>query len=379
MDARISVEADRAGPRCDLAFHALPRPALIVSRAGLVLGCNAALRQRIDPPARPDPGAPCLLEALFRGRSDRLLDDIKAAATGNRLTLTPRHPCEGAKRLQSFEVCPLRDGTVIAPQFLLVEAPGSTLDTVFTSLNLRLREANERAARARELNRRLKEKHAELERFSHAAAHDLKAPLRSIANCLSFLEEDLGHDLPEDSREDLAIASRAAGRLERLISDLLQLARTDTVELAREPVAVADAMAEVQELLAAQVTETGATIRIEGDPGMVEAEPVLFRQLLQNLVSNALKYRAPDRAPEILLRRVPGAPDRLQLQDNGTGFENERKERIFAPFQRLVPHGQIEGSGLGLATCQAICRRHGWQMDATGDPGRGAMFEIIGV
>lgn len=115
--------------------------------------------------------------------------------------------------------------------------------------------------------------------------------------------------------------------------------------------------------------------------GEIDADTTLFRQLLENLIANAFKYHHPECAPIDEIERLSSAVDSeaLVVRDNGLGFDNAHKRTPFVPFKRLHTGYNIDVSSVGLATCQHICERHGWGIDAEGHVGHGAKFTIYGI
>ncbi|MEM6907004.1 MAG: ATP-binding protein, partial [Pseudomonadota bacterium] len=216
-----------------------------------------------------------------------------------------------------------------------------------------------------------------MERFTQAAAHDLKSPLRHVSGVLTVLEEDHGADLPGEARDLVEEARSSAERMQSLMVTLLAHARSGAAPLAMERLDLAELVADVEAELAEGLRETGGRVEIAAPLGYASGDRVLVRQLLANLIGNSVKYRAPDRAPVIRIS-VERFSDglRLWVRDNGMGFDNAFAERIFEPFNRLHASNEVEGSGVGLATCRTICRRHGWRISAEGIPGEGAAFRI---
>ncbi|MEM0944266.1 MAG: ATP-binding protein, partial [Pseudomonadota bacterium] len=209
------------------------------------------------------------------------------------------------------------------------------------------------------------------------AAHDLKSPLRHVSGVLTVLEEDHGADLPGEARDLVEEARSSAERMQSLMVTLLAHARSGAAPLAMERLDLAELVADVEAELAEGLRETDGRVEIAAPLGYASGDRVLVRQLLANLIGNSVKYRAPDRAPVIRIS-VERFSDglRLWVRDNGMGFDNAFAERIFEPFNRLHAANEVEGSGVGLATCRTICRRHGWRISAEGIPGEGAAFRI---
>ena len=222
-----------------------------------------------------------------------------------------------------------------------------------------LADANEELSR---LNESLKE-------FAYIASHDLQEPLRKITQFSSFLLEDHRDALPEEGRFFVDTLNASATRMSRLIHDLLAYSRTSNAELQLADVALSDVLAEVISDFDVTIRRTDAVLEV-GPLPVVRADPVQAEQLLRNLLGNALKYRAPDRAPRVAI----GATDtreglRITVRDDGIGFDPKFAHTIFEPFKRLHGRSDYEGSGIGLSLCRAICERMRWDIFAEGTPG----------
>ena len=185
--------------------------------------------------------------------------------------------------------------------------------------------------------------------------------------------------LDEKSRGYLEKMSRSAGRMQDLILSLLKYSRVaSSLELSPR----VDLMQSVKEALSdlkILCEEAGARIDIENLP-KIEADPVQMRQLFQNLLGNALKYRG-EKPPAIRVYSKPSGRDgfhEIRVEDNGIGFDECFLKKIFKPFQRL--HGQsasYQGTGMGLAICRRIVERHGGSITAHSKPDHGAVFIVI--
>jgi signal transduction histidine kinase len=172
----------------------------------------------------------------------------------------------------------------------------------------------------------------------------------------------------------------SAGRMRALVEELLNFSRAaGPVRMFRE----VDLSAVVQDVLSdlqLRVEQSGARIDVEPLP-RIDADPTQMYQLLQNLLSNALKFRRPDAPLQIAVRAhdVDGSEGRmcrLTVEDNGIGFEQKYAERIFSVFKRLHGRNEYEGTGMGLAICRKIVDQHNGTIEAHGDPGRGARFIV---
>ncbi len=229
----------------------------------------------------------------------------------------------------------------------------------------------------------LAQRNRELQEFAYVASHDLQEPLRKVRAFAELLKEEYTPLLNEEGRYYLERMHDAATRMSRLIEDLLTLSRVTTQGRPFERVDLKAVLDQVLVDLEVSIAETGARVHCEGHWPVIEADPTQMRQLLQNLIGNALKFRHADRRPEIWLRaRIETAASGeslcyLEVQDNGIGFDEKYLDRIFSPFQRLHSRDRYAGTGMGLAICRRIVERHHGQLTARSRPGEGATFLVI--
>lgn len=222
----------------------------------------------------------------------------------------------------------------------------------------------------------LAQNNRELQDFAFVASHDLQEPLRKISAFGKRLEESAGEVLSDESRDYLDRMQRAAQRMQTLMSDLLDFSRITT---RAQPFVATDfnliAM-EVISDLETRIEQTGGRVEVGALP-VVEADRVQARQLLQNLIANALKFHRQDVAPLIRVSAaVSGNSCELTVEDNGIGFDQKYLDRIFTPFQRLHGRHEYEGTGMGLAICRKIAERHGGSITAISVPGKGSSFIV---
>ncbi|MBF9029507.1 hypothetical protein HKCCE3408_03780 [Rhodobacterales bacterium HKCCE3408] len=361
-------------PDFEQAFERVLARALIVNAHGLVLVANARARDMMPDGHGSTPEVGPHVADVFMGEPAALMSDIVAVASGGKIPLRPRKSADSEARL-SFRVLPLIAGRR-RRQYLLYEDAGATLTDAMAGLRREHVEALRSAAQERRLRREMERSVESMRAFSSSAAHDLKAPLRNIASLLSFLEEDFGGDLPEGARSYVETSKNAAERLQGLIDDLMDHARSGTSAMALVNVGLRPLIAEIRADLCAEIAAAGGRIEIAGDVGEVLADRTLLRQLLQNLIGNAVKYRHPDRAPVLMIARDGSV---LTLSDNGRGFDPANAHLLFEPFRRLHADSGVEGSGIGLSACKIICDRHGWTIEATAREGEGATFAISGL
>jgi signal transduction histidine kinase len=312
------------------------------------------------------------------------LDDVMmhSARVGNyteeeaRRVLAERHETRHQRTRRTFKQH-LRDGRVIA----VVSEPMQDGGTIATCMDVS--ESERHAEQMREHTLKLERSNRELQDFAYVASHDLQEPLRKIEAFGDRLVTRYGKDLPDDGRMFLDRMQNAAGRMRRLINDLLDYSRVTTKAKPFTRVELGEVLTGVLSDLQIRIEESGATIRSEPLP-VIDADATQMRQLLQNVLANALKFRKPDVKPEISItcsadgaqagHRPPHA--RIEIRDNGIGFDNKYKEQIFTIFQRLHGRLEYEGTGVGLATVRKIVERHGGSIDADGQPGLGATFII---
>lgn len=222
----------------------------------------------------------------------------------------------------------------------------------------------------------LKTSNDELEKFAYIASHDLQEPLRKIQAFGDRLAKKYTKEIDETGQDYLARMLDSAGRMRRLIEDLLQFSRVTMKSNPPRAVPLGGVVKDVLEDLEMQLQRTGGCVDVGPLPTVV-ADVVQMRQLFQNLIGNALKFARPNVPPVVAI--AAAATDtgwRITVRDNGIGFESQYAERIFELFQRLHGRKEFEGTGLGLAICKKIVVRHGATIVAHGVAGEGATFVI---
>ncbi len=222
---------------------------------------------------------------------------------------------------------------------------------------------------------KLKRSNQDLQEFATIASHDLQEPLRKIETFGDMLALR-ATGLDERSRDYVERMRNAAQRMRAMVEGVLQLSRVATQARPFEDVDLGALAEEVVSDLSNQVRRTHGHVEV-ATLSKVEGDPIQLRELLQNLVSNALKYHRPDVEPVVKVSSRQ-LPDRVEIsvEDNGIGFEQEDAERIFQPFQRLVGRTEFEGSGMGLAICRRIVERHRGEIRARSAPGHGTTFTV---
>jgi signal transduction histidine kinase len=227
----------------------------------------------------------------------------------------------------------------------------------------------------------LRRSNAELEQFAYVASHDLQEPLRKVASFCQLLEKRYGDQLDERGLQYIAFAVDGAKRMQVLINDLLTFSRVGRASELRESLPLGQPLDTALNSLSVAIEEADAVIeRPERLPEVV-GDPTLLAMLWQNLIGNAIKFRAPGRAPVVQITAAP-QPDgdgwQFAVTDNGIGIPPEFAEKVFVIFQRLHGRGVYPGTGIGLALCKRIVEHHGGEMhlDTTYSDGTRICFTL---
>jgi PAS domain S-box-containing protein len=256
---------------------------------------------------------------------------------------------------------------------------------IFKDITERKRTEDALARKAAELAR----SNSELEQFAYVASHDLQEPLRKIQAFGDRLKTKCDAVNLQDGRDYLERMQNAAARMQTLINDLLTFSRVISTTQPFVPVNLGVVTKEVLTDLEVRIEQAKAKVEVSDLP-TIEADPLQMRQLLQNLIGNALKFQLPGAQPvvkiqgHIIRRNFDSGGEtepvdelcELSIQDNGIGFDEKYSEKIFAVFQRLHGRNEYEGTGVGLAVCRRITDRHGGTLHAKSKPGEGATFII---
>lgn len=344
---------ERGGLEAVIGWAEAAPVALIETDAGgMPLACNGRWREYAGLP----PGPPS------EGWAERLHpDDAPAWA-------------EALRSGSPFEAeCRLRGGEGRDRWFLVRAVPRRDSSGAVASWTAACTDVDDLARRRHELRR----VNADLERFAAIAAHDLQEPLRKVQAFGERLAGRCGPALDDHGRDYLSRMTGAVARMRGLILDVLAYSRSSAPGRLAPAVDLSAVAAEVVSDLSEAIEEAGASVEVGPLPSL-PADPTQMRQLLQNLVSNALKFGRPGEPPRVCVsgRAEPGRCV-IEVSDDGAGFAPTDAERIFEPFRRLHGRGPRDGSGLGLAICRRIVERHGGSIVAEGVPGAGAVFRVI--
>ncbi|MDI6102365.1 ATP-binding protein [Actinoplanes sp. NEAU-A12] len=218
---------------------------------------------------------------------------------------------------------------------------------------------------------------ADLEQFAYVASHDLQEPLRKVASFCQMLQRRYADSLDDRAQQYISFAVDGATRMQRLINDLLTFSRIGRVYDGRRPV---DLNEIVEQAAALTIEQNGAGIDCPELP-TVPGDPTLLMMLWQNLFSNAVKFRHPDRQPHVTVTATSeGELWTFTVRDNGIGIDPQFAEKIFVIFQRLHGREQYTGTGIGLAICKRVVEHHGGtiRLDTSHDGGAGFVFTLPG-
>lgn len=354
-------------------FEASGDPIVLVDHEGAILEANAACQRLLG----------LSLEKLRRtrftdllDRPDRLMRSLKGRRTGNafvNVDLTIR-----------TERGDLIDGLMTATYLGRQENGTDLFQAIIKDVTDRKQEEKRLTRLNEELDKRvnvrtsqLLEVLEDLGSFSYTVAHDLRSPLKNIAALSELLNS---HALEQNDANTIEFTGRiqkGTQRMLELVDDLLRFSQTNTRDLDLKDV---DLSTLITAVIEDQVPEERRPQVVMSIPSgtCVRADAPMLKVVLQNLLSNALKFTRRNDAPRITFEYERGVDqDIIRVTDNGVGFDPQHAEQVFAPFKRLHSVEQFEGTGVGLAIVQRILRKHGGQVVARSEPGKGTTMELI--
>ncbi|MCF0070621.1 PAS domain-containing protein [Dyadobacter sp. CY261] len=232
-------------------------------------------------------------------------------------------------------------------------------------------------------NLELRRNNEELASFSYVASHDLQEPLRKIRAFSSRIMEKEAHHFSENTKDYFLRIITASARMQNLIEALLSYSGTSGVNFKFVEVDLNSILDEVKSDLEELILEKNAVVEVQKLP-VLPVIPVQFHQLMQNLIGNGIKYSNPERQPVVRVTSTiveekdgQGPLCRINVTDNGIGFDQRYENRIFDLFQRLHGKNEYEGTGIGLAICKKIVQNHHGYITAEGTPGVGSVFHVF--
>jgi len=343
--------------------------ALVEHASNLMLTCDAEARVRYINYAVPG-----LTRDMIRGRSvydfvsPQDLERVrglyqKVLTTGESVEFETQVSSEAGGGYFRTRAAPIRSGAQI---------------TGFTAITTEITDLKKAQLGLEHSLRKLEQSNRELESFASVASHDLQEPLRKIQSFGERLKAMTEGTLAPEARDYLERMQSAAARMRRLIDDLLTFSRVSAQAKPFTTVNLSQVAQEVLGDLEVAIEQAAAAVTV-GPLPTLKADPMQMRQLLQNLLSNALKFRQDGVAPRLFVEATVDTAARqceIRVRDNGIGFDEKYLDRLFNLFQRLHGQSKYAGTGIGLAICRKIVERHGGTLTARSAPGQGATFLI---
>ncbi len=272
-----------------------------------------------------------------------------------------------------------KDGTLIDVELSSMLDAGLDREAMSFTVLIDVTERNQALAALESKNADLEAANESLSQFAYVASHDLQEPLRKIQAFSDLVQQAAIERNQEDLDYATDVIQAAATRSRQLVSDLLSFSRTSNRTVEKQPIILESAVSDVIQDLAETIKSSAASVRTDLGETTIEADSTLLFQLLQNLLSNALKYQADGARPEILVgvnRDSDNLPTAFFVQDNGIGIDWKYRDAIWEPFKRLQSSEDFPGTGIGLAICASVAKRHDWQLEVQSDVGRGATFIV---
>ena len=283
-----------------------------------------------------------------------------------------------------------KDGTIFPVEWTIKEiVDDSGHRTQVVSIGRDITERKRRDEEVKDYIRKLEQSNRGLDEFAYVASHDLQEPLRKIRMFGDRLKAKFADSLTQDGLDYLDRMINASRRLQNLVNSLLSYSRLTSKTKLLMPVNLKEIIAEALSNLEARLEASGGTVQVEDLP-VIEADRQQMLQLIQNLLSNALKFHREGVPPEVKIagrnlpaenkyrdRRFPrNGRCEIRVEDNGIGFDEKYLARIFSPFQRLHGRSEYEGVGMGLAICRKIVEQHHGNITATSRSGIGSTFIV---
>jgi len=288
---------------------------------------------------------------------------------------TARKDLNGGRSLRGEFKFRRKDGSILWTQYSATPVFDSQERHVanfamHTDITLRKQAEEERE----HLIRKLEQKNAELERFTYTVSHELKSPLVTMRGFLNYLQNDLQQKKTDYLETDVARISSAVREMQDLLSEIVELSKIGLVVHPPELANLGDIAREAVKELESSITEQEATVLIDPALPDVWVDRIQAREILVNLIENAIKYRGDNPAPGIWIgQRADQDPTVFFVKDNGIGIDPRYLTRIFNLFEKLDPH--TEGSGIGLAIVKRIVEVHGGTVWAESEGhGKGSTF-----
>lgn len=381
LQANETRRAAESAEALDRLFDASPIAKMITRRnGGQILRGNRQLAGLVGQPLEAVVGRTGA-EIGFHGAS--VAEEFQVAASEpshappGGIPLTVRRPDGTTREVRSYPVTVPYAGDLAVYAAIVDVTEEQAAHRALQAAEAALRQLN------RELEGRVEERTAalvaavqELEAFGYSVSHDLRTPLRAIDGFSKILEDEAGEELSEASRGHLTRIRQSSRRMATLIDDLLRFSRLGRQEVARQPIDMDALVGEVVADILVGHPEVRAAIQVDRLPA-AQGDPALVRQVLVNLVENAVKFSANGAEPHVAIGHEPTADgDVYFVRDNGVGFDMAFADTLFGVFQRLHRTEEFPGTGVGLAMVRRIVERHGGRVWAEAAEGKGATFRF---
>ncbi|WP_428938375.1 sensor histidine kinase [Fontivita pretiosa] len=410
MSMRQTCEQESPAAFDASVFDAIPAETAVLDGQGTILAANAAWRRSGLAAVAAGSGSGATTTGSWPAPGDNLLEFFRrgegglAPADARSLVAGLEAVLRGTRGQFSLEYArgnggqrfASADATATAPEprwYLLLASPlrvepaSPPRGAVVMQLDItdrkladmaRLKRARASLRRRAEqllvLARQLKQRNAELDQFAYITTHDLRAPLRGIANLSRWIEEDLGDRFTPEAHQQMELLRGRVQRMESLIDAILQYSRAGRTRLKSQRVDVRELVSDVVDLLA---PPPGFTIEIGSPLPVLETDPVPLQQVFMNLIGNAIKHHnQPQQGRVTITCRDAGELYEFAVSDNGPGIDPQYHERIFVIFQTLAPRDKVEGTGVGLALVQKLVERQGGRVSVESELGAGATFRF---
>ncbi|GIZ08184.1 PAS domain S-box protein [Flavobacterium sp. UMI-01] len=325
-----------------------------------------------------------ILELL---KEERSLDEIQSLSKPEIENLLLK--LKQSEAMQDFEILYTKKNGEKIPVLISFEIIHMGTDSYVVTSYQDMTARNKAEELLRTQNEQLEKMNKELQSFAYISSHDLQEPLRKIQTFASQIMEREAVNLSKSGMDKFERMQKAAFRMQTLIQDLLAYSRTSTQQRIFESIDLSEIVEEIKEDLKEELQLKEAVIEMR-DMCEVKVIPFQFRQLLFNLISNALKFSSQKRAPlikidctkatvkDLIDHNIPTDNDymHISVEDNGIGFDQEYSEKIFLVFQRLHGKDEYAGTGIGLAIVKKIVENHNGFILAKGVPNKGATFHI---
>lgn len=344
-------------------FNAVNDPVLLLDVEGKIVRYNQAFKKLVSKPDTEIMGEYCY--KLVHTESGFPIDNcplIKAKETLQRETLD----LQIAQRWYEVRIDPIFSSEKALLGFAQVMTDITERKTLHKELERRVAERTDQ----------LEEANQELKAFNHVVSHDLKAPVRRISDYLSLLDPTIRKNAEPQIQETLDYIEKNTHVMTEIIEGLYRLSHTDKVELSKEPISIGNIIQSVFDNLTSK--EQKERIQFELDPlPDCYGDPILIRQVWQNLIGNAIKFTSHQTRPQIIVtgKQTEDAVEYC-IRDNGIGFDMHYSDKLFTMFGKLNQGNGFEGQGIGLALCKKILAKHGGTIRAESKPGEGASFYI---